>query len=703
MQAPRQSIPLPARRGAVLTAGAVLVFAGLVAYHASFSSPFVFDDQPSIVDNPTLRRLWPLWSVFFPPRGSALTVAGRPVVNFTLAVNHAISGTGVWSYHVFNLAMHLAAGLALFGIVRRTLLAPAGRRLLGAEAGNGTAALLVGWTAALLWTLHPLQTEAVTYVVQRTESLMGCFYLLTLYCFVRGAGITTGVTGKADSGWRSIFRHGVHGDRTESTEEFPSPQRDRGAQKHIPSALWGENAWFILSVISCLLGMGCKEVMVSAPVIVLLYDRTFAAGSFGGAWRRRRGYYLGLAATWVPLALLVASTGGNRDGTAGFDVGVPWHAYWLTQCEAVARYLGLALWPHPLVFEYGTFWVSRVAEIVPGALLAAALVGATAIALRRWPAAGFLGAWFLAILAPTSLVPGTIQMIVEHRMYLPLAALAALEAVALFRCVGRAGLPAALAAAAALGWLTDLRNHDYASARTLWQDTIAKRPANPRAHLNLGKTLAAEGSDAAALACYEKAVALRPGFAEARIMLGNALLSGGRAAEAADQYREALRSEPDNPNAHINLGNVLSRLGRPAEAVGHYEAALRVQPGAFDAHFNLGNALFLMRRWDEGIAHYRAGLRLAPGTAEAHLQLAMVLCLRADWTGAEEQLRETLRLQPDLFDGRLALGNVLATTGRLGDAAAEFREALRLRPGDPTAQRNLDRAEAALRAPQSRR
>ncbi len=99
--------------------------------------------------------------------------------------------------------------------------------------------------------------------------------------------------------------------------------------------------------------MATKEVMVSAPLLVLLYDRTFVAGSFREAWRRRRGLHLALAATWLLLVGLVASTGWDRSGSSGFAVGIaPW-AYWLTQFEAVTRYLWLSVWPHPLVLDYG--------------------------------------------------------------------------------------------------------------------------------------------------------------------------------------------------------------------------------------------------------------------------------------------------------------------------------------------------------------
>src|SRR5882757_9174971 len=151
----REASPFFASRWAILLAGASLVCAGLMAYQNSFSGPFVFDDLPAIADNPTIERLWsPMaWS---PPVHS--TVSGRPVVNFSLAISHALSGSNVWGYHVLNLLIHLFAALTLFGIIRRTLLQP----VLRARFGN--AALPLAFTSALLWVLHPLQTESVTYL-----------------------------------------------------------------------------------------------------------------------------------------------------------------------------------------------------------------------------------------------------------------------------------------------------------------------------------------------------------------------------------------------------------------------------------------------------------------------------------------------------------------------------------------------------------
>ncbi len=223
-----------AKQRAVTAAVGLQVLALLLAYSNSFQGEFIFDDKPAIVDNQDVRRLWPLLPAVY-PSSPGLTTAGRPVVCLSLAVNYAISGTEVWSYHAFNLLVHILATLTLFGVVRRTLELPKrsarfGRRSMG-----------LALAAALIWGLHPLQTESVTYIVQRAESLVGLFFLLTLYCVVRGEQSTA-------------WRH-----------------------------------WRLLAVACCGLGMASKEVMVVAPVLVLLYLRVFVFDSWREAFRARRG------------------------------------------------------------------------------------------------------------------------------------------------------------------------------------------------------------------------------------------------------------------------------------------------------------------------------------------------------------------------------------------------------------------------------
>src|SRR5215469_3205386 len=262
--------------------------ATVLAYANSFSGPLIFDDFTWIETNPHIRHLWPLWNALQSPQGAPGT--GRPVVCLTLALNYAVSGLAPWSYHVANLAIHVSAALALFGIVRRTLQRPRLRDRFGTQA-NGLAAAV-----AVCWAIHPLQTESVTYIIQRMESLMGLFLLLTLYCVIRG---------------------------------HDSPRRSE---------------WYATAVVCCAMGMGSKEGMVIAPIIVLLYDRIFLANSWAEVWKERSALYAGLAATWLILISLVIVNQARGGGLMG-NPAVSWWRYAQNQFGAMAQYLRLTFWP----------------------------------------------------------------------------------------------------------------------------------------------------------------------------------------------------------------------------------------------------------------------------------------------------------------------------------------------------------------------
>jgi len=672
--------------GAVLAAGAIAVYGG------TFSVPFIFDDRISTVDNPSIRGLWPLWPVFSPPNDAG--VGGRPLLNLSYALNYAFGGPEVAGYHAVNLLIHVLAAWTLFALVRRTLLRP----VLAERFGAAAAPLALAVSA--IWALHPVQTESVTYLSERAETLMGLFYLLTLYCFVRGA----------DGGSEATTAEGT--------------------------AREGGGMWFTFSVAAGLSGVGSKEVIVTAPVLVFLYDRTFISGGFGEAWRRHRAAYLGLAATWVPLGFLMV---GLHHRGVGFGQGIAWWAYGLAECRAVVKYLLLALWPHPLVFDYGPYAPVRLSEIVPYALALAALLAAAGTALRRWPAAGFAACWFLLILAPTSsIVPIATQPMAENRLYLPLAGVAALGVLGAFALAGRRSLAVLAVAVVGLGVASAERNRDYSTEESIWTDTVAKNPDNPRARNNLGNVWSSRpGRAMDAIAQLEEALRLEPDFAEAHNNLGNVWShQPARLKDAIAQFEEALRLKPNYAEAHNNLGNALAKLpGRLDEAIAHYkkavrlrpdyaearndlgvawmkqsgrlkdaiaqfEEAVRLKPDFVEAHTNLGNAWAKMPgRLADAVAEYQKALRLQPDYPEAHYNLGVVW---ADQPGRMEdaivQFEEAVRLKPDYAEARYNLGTVWAgQPGRMEDAVAQFEEAVRLQPDFADAQFNL--AVALLNLP----
>ena len=150
----------------------------ILAYSNTVQAPFIFDDTINIVENASLFNRSSFWGILTPSKGTG--VAGRPFVNLSLALNYAISAENTWSYHIFNLIVHILAALSLFGVIRRSLLSD---RL---NEDYGRTSTHFAFACTLLWVLHPLQTESVTYIIQRCESLMGLFFLLTFYCSIRG-------------------------------------------------------------------------------------------------------------------------------------------------------------------------------------------------------------------------------------------------------------------------------------------------------------------------------------------------------------------------------------------------------------------------------------------------------------------------------------------------------------------------------------
>ncbi len=650
MPAPENSItPAESSRRRIIWAGGLLVVLALVAYHNTFGLPFVFDDELAITKNPSIRQLWSLGDVLSPPQNGS-GAAGRPLVNLSFALNYALSGEAVWSWHALNLLIHAGAGLALFGLVRRTLLRP------GLPARVRDAALPLGVTVAAVWIAHPLQTESVTCVVQRTESLVALFYLLTFYGFVRGVA--------------------------------QSPESGR---------------WLGFSVAAGLLGMASKEVMVTAPVLVLAYDRTFVAGTVREAWRRRWRYYLALAGTWLLLAALLVQAGGGRSDGAGFGLGVSSWDYLLTQCRALGIYLKLAVWPHPLVLDYGTGVVRDWREVVPQGLLVLALLGVTAWAWWRRPVVGFMGVAFFVILAPSSsVVPLVGQTIAEHRMYLPLAAVVTLLVIAAHAWLRRWTWWGCGAVAVVFCALTIDRNRDYHSEFWLWADVVQKYPSNARGQFNYANELAKlSGRTEEALVHYAAAVRLKPDYPEAHYNFANQLAKlSGRSAEAIAHYEAALRDSPGYVEAHNNLAVELVKLpGRWADAVAHYETALQLKPDYADAHGNLGRALAMIpARLPEAIAHYETALRLRPDYAEAHNNLAAALgTLPGRSDEAIAHYEAALRLQPDYADAHnnLAL-ELMKNPARRTAAIAHYETALRLRPDYPEAHCNLGTALTAL-------
>ncbi len=667
----------------------LLVVIGSAVYWNSVTGPFIFDDQPTIVSNPGIRVLWNS-RVLFPPR--ELPVAGRPVVNISFAVNYALGQLDVRGYHVWNIVVHLCCALLVFGLVHRTLELP---RLFARWSRRAVDVALV---VALVWMVHPLNSEAVDYLTQRTESMMAACYLLMLYCGVRA--------------FRSAH-----------------PLRWRGA-----------------AVAACWLGMACKESMVTAPVMLVLYDAVYVYGSLKHALRDRWPFYAAIASAWIGLAMLLST--GPRIYTVGFSTGVSSWTYVLNQTVIVAHYLRLAIWPRSLVLAYGWPVPMTFAAIAPYGLAIACLLFGTVAAFVWKPDFGFLGAWIWITLAPTSsFVPIATEVGAERRMYLPLIGIVTLVVIVAVvaerwmrpwfalksvtggfatRLARAAPLTAVVLIAAVLGACTVARNREYATSLGLARTVLDRWPSS-FAHHMIGTELAAAGRRNEGMVHLRQAL---PGFPKARYNLGWELYQAGRLDEAIQQLQQFVRDEPVAPevlSAWETMGRAFADQGRWPEAIEQFRRVLALTPDNRDVHGRLADALFASGTFDEAASHYRAYLMVhpddrgalsnfgialvatgrideaigvfkrridtAPDDASAHRNLATVLFDRQDVDGAAFEAQQVVHLTPSDPIARDLLGRALALQGRLDDARSQFEEAISLDPTYAQARDDLARVE----------
>jgi Flp pilus assembly protein TadD len=424
--------------------------------------------------------------------------------------------------------------------------------------------------------------------------------------------------------------------------------------------------------------MACKETMVVAPIVVLLYDRAFAFGSYHEALRQRGRYYAALCATWIVLVVLLwSSPRGDSAGFTGASVS-PW-TYLLDQSMMIVRYLRLAFWPRDLVLDYGEPAHVTFSEVAPYVLAVAALLAGTVVALVRNVPTGFLGAWFFLTLAPTSsIMPISTEVGAERRMYLPLMAIVTLVIAPVARAfMARASMSANHEGSrynfGGAFWVilapivlvlcvaTYQRNAEYRSGLTLWQTVLDRWPPHARAHRNLAAELKLADRRDEEIEHLRAAVNTLP---ELRNVLGLELLALGRNMEAVDEFRIYLRDHPRDADGWSNLGNALDALGRSDEALDAFTRAVDVDPNNGLSQRNLALQYLQKNDFDNAAAHARQGIRLTPDDPDAHNLLGLALIGQQKTDEAIAEFRTSLQLRPTNNDASGYLERTLKAIGR---------------------------------------
>ncbi|MBN1674057.1 MAG: tetratricopeptide repeat protein [Kiritimatiellae bacterium] len=645
------------RDGAALASAAAIVVLGVLGYSNTLRAEFHFDDRPSIVENPGIRSLRNVTRL-------SKAYPSRFIGYLTFALNYRYGGLDVRGYHAVNLLIHIVNGLLVWRLVRQFLRVtgppPAGDSN-GTVASAGDPRLQAGLAlfAGLLFVAHPVQTQAVTYVIQRVTSLAALFYLLAMTLYMDAAA----------------------------------------ARARLNARFFACTA---LALLATLLAMFTKEAAFTLPIALVLLELCFLRSS--AAARRKRIFFL------LPflLTLLVIPLTGLI--SARMPIGLaaehrfisPWQ-YLFTQFNVVRTYLRLLFVPigQNLDYDYPTAESLLELPTVLSMLLVLALLAFGLAAVKRNALVGFGILFFFLALAVESTVIPLRDVIFEHRLYLPLfgavTAFAGGAAPWLARPAGGRLPTRRRACAAALGLLlvvaagagAYLRNRVWKDEVSLWTDAVTKSPAKPRPHYNLGVALMKAGETEQARYQYSKALALRPDYAEAHVNLGSSFALEQKYDRAMYHYSRALRVDPYYPDGHNSLGAILYQRGQTERAIQHFSKAIRANFYFPDAHYNLGVALAAAGRAEQALSHYYAVLRLDPTNVHAHSGAGQCLTQLGKLDGAMWHYSEALRIKPDFANARNNLGAAFAQQGKTAEAKREYSEALRVDPNFADAHNNL--------------
>ncbi len=503
-----------------------IMLAVSASYVSSLNGVFLFDDYTAIVNNPSIIG------------EKSIPVDTRMLVNLTFRLQSECGLITAADFHLINIIIHISAALFLFGLVRRTII------LCGRDADD-LDALLFSSFCAVAWGVHPMTTQAVTYICQRYESMMGMFILASLYFFARALS--------------------------------------SGPDKRL---------YYNLSLASCLLGAFCKEVMVSAPLVILAYDYVYSGRGWRDIWSERKAYYialflidlvvvvlwLGTVARTVEMGLCVASTMGRAE-------------YLMHQSMTVMVYLKAVLYPAELCFDYGHI-AATAGMLMPHLLMAGFLLVSALLLLARKRTAGFLGAAFFLLLAPTSVLIPLPDVIVEHRMYLPLACAVVLVAAGIKHVTaanphgGAVFSVLMLGLCLALGLMTYSRNIVYHSEESMWRDVVDRRPGNLRARNDLAISLSQSGRYKAAMEEYERVLHAIPSVLRMKLDAGEQTLAPPAVKDSFEyEYFRAnvnmgvmeysLRKDLDS--AIYRIGKALKVMPWEPNAVLKYEAMVNLR------------------------------------------------------------------------------------------------------------------------------
>ncbi|TAL23280.1 MAG: tetratricopeptide repeat protein [Nitrospirae bacterium] len=654
---------------------------GIIIYSNTFNVPFHWDDTPNIVANYKLKDL----SNFWPPSES------RWFGYLTFVLNYYFGGLNVAGYHIVNLIIHIFNAILVYWLVVFTCKTPYFKVSVisvseqtqktdtvhyspihpfsSASGGQAYLPLFI----ALIFVSHPIQTQAVTYIVQRFTSLAAFFYLLSLVTYIK-------------------------------------------SRLSIPHAT--RYTLYAVSLFSAILAMKTKEIAFTLPFVILLYEFSFVSKPPSKIAELKKLLPLAgilLTLLIIPLSLIgldkpLGDAIGELRETSQESEEIPRWSYLITQFRVIVTYLRLFFIPanQNLDYDYPLYHSLFNPQVFLSFLflLIILALGIYLLYAKRHTlsASRFLSFgifWFFITLSVESSIIPIRDVIFEHRLYLPVIGIIIVFVSAAFYILqAMIQNPKRSLAACCLLLATAVivlsiaayqRNAVWHDEIKLWEDAARKSSGKVRTHFNLGAVYYKQGLLNEAVLEYKTALRLDPRYsALLHNNLGNAYYSQGRAYEAIQAYKDALRLNPGLAEPHYNIGNIYMSEGRLNEAVQEYKEALRLNPGYAEIHNGLGFAYYEQGKLAEAAQEFLTVIQLDSYNPEAHNSVGNVYMKLGRLDQAIAHYQAALRLEPNHAITRYNLGLAYRQKGLINEAAHEFQEALRISPDLVQARQSLE-------------
>ncbi|MHC4157873.1 MAG: tetratricopeptide repeat protein [Planctomycetota bacterium] len=622
----------------------VIIILGFCLYSNTLKVPFVFDDTVNIEENSYLY-LTKLDLKDIIAAGFSGPNPNRPIANISFALNYYFHRHNTAGYHITNTIIHILTAIFLYLFVKNTLKTPPLRYRYPRYS-------LIAFFAAAIWLVHPIQTQSVTYIVQRMTSLAAMFYILSLLFYVKG---------------RLCL------------------QQQR--------MVW---PWFAGCVLSAVLAFGCKETAATLPVFIFLYEWYFFQ-DLNRTWLKRNIPYLtGVFFVFGLIGLWYLGSSPLEKILSGYKIKDFTLTERLLSCPRVmVFYIGLLVYPSPGRFNLDHDFAASQSLVsplttLPSAVVFIALIGLGIYIAKKERLLSFCIFWFFGNLVIESTVIA-LQLVFEHRLYLPSMFVSAAIAVLAWRLIKPYRIKAVVFCIVTIilcVWTYE-RNSLWRDPLSLWQDCVNKSPNKARARNGLGRALLSEGKVDEAAAEFRKALAIKPDYFKAHNNLGLALSEAGKTDEAIASFNEALAIKYDYYKAYNNLGLALGQAGKLEEAIVSFNEALKCQPNSADVYNNIGSILRTQGKREEAERYYRKALSINPDHIAAYGNLYAVLKEAGRPEEQIEYLRKLLKNRPSDFTGRYNLANLLVEEGRLDEAIQEYEAAIRINPNHAEAYNNL--------------